>query len=168
MEPNIPSHITSITHAIQLAVAPVFLLTAISTLINVLNARLGRTIDRRRLIEKLMFESTHDTQRVQILNGERLLHKRRLRIIYWSMLFAVMSALLICLVIVGAFSGALLDIDVSRLLAMLFIFAIFSIVLSLLLLLREVYLMIDAHDHYGDALYANRALSQIDHSSSSK
>ena len=42
------THITDITHAIQLAVAPVFLMTAIATLINVLNARLGRTIDRRR------------------------------------------------------------------------------------------------------------------------
>ena len=47
-----PTHIANITHAIQLAVAPVFLLTAIATLINVLNARLGRTIDRRRYLRK--------------------------------------------------------------------------------------------------------------------
>lgn len=37
------SHITDITRVIQLAIAPVFLLTAIGTLIAVLNVRLGRT-----------------------------------------------------------------------------------------------------------------------------
>src|SRR5450432_2374385 len=46
------SHITDITRVIQLAVAPVFLLTAIGTLIAVLNVRLGRNVDRRRLIEE--------------------------------------------------------------------------------------------------------------------
>jgi len=47
---RLESHLTDITHVIQLAVAPVFLLTAIATLINALNIRLGRGIDRRRLI----------------------------------------------------------------------------------------------------------------------
>ena len=46
------SHITDITRVIQLAVAPVFLLTAIGTLIAVLNVRLGRNVDRRRGIEE--------------------------------------------------------------------------------------------------------------------
>ena len=48
------NHISDIAHAIQLAVAPVFLLTAIGTLINVLNARLSRSIDRRRALDKMM------------------------------------------------------------------------------------------------------------------
>ena len=45
------THITDITHVIQLAVAPVFLLTAIGTLITALNNRLGRVIDRRRVLQ---------------------------------------------------------------------------------------------------------------------
>ena len=44
MEP----HILDISHVIQLSVAPVFLLTGIATLINAMNARLGRIVDRRR------------------------------------------------------------------------------------------------------------------------
>jgi Protein of unknown function (DUF2721) len=46
------SHITDITRVIQLAIAPVFLLTAIGTLIAVPNVRLGRNVDRRRVIEE--------------------------------------------------------------------------------------------------------------------
>jgi hypothetical protein len=40
--------IDGITHAIQLAVAPVFLLSAVATLLGVLTGRLGRAVDRRR------------------------------------------------------------------------------------------------------------------------
>ena len=46
------THISDITQVIQLAVAPVFLLTAIGTLITALNNRLGRVIDRRRVLQE--------------------------------------------------------------------------------------------------------------------
>jgi len=52
MRTNMETHITDITHVIQLAVAPVFLLTAIGTLITALNNRLGRVIDRRRILQE--------------------------------------------------------------------------------------------------------------------
>ena len=45
--------ITDITHVIQLAVAPVFLLTAVGTIITALTNRLGRAIDRRRVVVRL-------------------------------------------------------------------------------------------------------------------
>lgn len=144
------THIVDITHAIQLAVAPVFLMTAIMTLINVLNARLGRTIDRRRLVEKMRHELPPD----DLLHSQRLfnecqLHKHRLKLIYWSILSAVIAALLICLVVVGAFVGALISVEVSRGIAVLFILSIVALVFSLILFLREAYLMIEAHDIYG-------------------
>lgn len=135
------THITDITHAIQLAVAPVFLLTAIATLINVLNMRLSRSIDRRRQLEQLIRDSS-DANSINKLNEERLLHVHRLRVIYLGILTAVLSALMICLVIVGAFVGALLTIEVSRMLAICFILAMMCMVASLLLFLREVFLML--------------------------
>ena len=135
------THITDITHAIQLAVAPVFLLTAIATLINVLNMRLSRSIDRRRQLEQLI-RDTMDANSINKLNEERLLHVHRLRVIYLGILTAVLSALMICLVIVGAFVGALLTIEVSRMLAICFILAMVCMVASLLLFLREVFLML--------------------------
>ena len=46
------SHIADITRVIQLAVAPVFLLTAIGTIISALNIRLGRVVDRRRVLNE--------------------------------------------------------------------------------------------------------------------
>ena len=47
----IPLDTDAITHGIQLAVAPVFLLTAVSGMIGAVAGRLARIIDRARLVE---------------------------------------------------------------------------------------------------------------------
>jgi len=46
-----PDNIVDVTRLIQLAVAPVFLLTAVGTIIGVLSNRLGRAVDRSRTLE---------------------------------------------------------------------------------------------------------------------
>ena len=57
------SHVLDISHVIQLAVAPVFLLTAIATLINAMNTRLGRIVDRRRLVVGQLWQSDDSPSR---------------------------------------------------------------------------------------------------------
>ena len=47
----IPLDSDSINHGIQLAIAPVFLLTAVSGMISAVASRLARIIDRARLVE---------------------------------------------------------------------------------------------------------------------
>src|SRR5262245_36653333 len=44
-------HISNISEVIQLAVAPVFLLTGVGATLNVLATRIGRIIDRARMME---------------------------------------------------------------------------------------------------------------------
>jgi Protein of unknown function (DUF2721) len=143
------SHITDITRVIQLAVAPVFLLTAIGTLIAVLNVRLGRNVDRRRLMEEELRESTEskqtDEQRAR--HRELRLLARRIRLIYFAMLSAGLGALLVCLVVAGAFVGALVAVDISREVAVLFILAMFAVIGCLSMFLREVFLAVTGGDH---------------------
>ena len=47
--------IDAITNNIQLALAPVFLLTAVATLINAISARLARSVDRMRSIQNQLY-----------------------------------------------------------------------------------------------------------------
>jgi len=132
------SHLTDITHVIQLSVAPVFLLTAISTLIGAMNTRLGRIIDRRRVLNERHNRSnqaTADSDEIQQL-------ARRRHLIYLAILFAVIAALAVCLVVAGAFLGALMAVDLARLVAAFFIFAMASMIAALSLLLREIYLAV--------------------------
>lgn len=134
------THLTDIAHVIQLSVAPVFLLTAISTLIGAMNTRLGRTIDRRRVV----IDKHANAQPTAADSEELELLARRRHLIYLAILFAVIAALLVCLVVAGAFLGALMAADLARLVAAFFILAMGSMIAALTLFLREIYLAVSA------------------------
>jgi hypothetical protein len=132
------SALGDIAHVIQLAIAPVFLLTAIGTLLNVLVNRLGRSVDRRR---RLVAELPKlDSKLATSAQGELTFVQRRVRLIYTAILLAVVAALLICLLIAIAFLDALITADLSQLVAILFVLAMVALIGSLALFLREIYL----------------------------
>jgi hypothetical protein len=134
------THIADITRAIQLAVAPVFLLTAIGTLITALNNRLGRAVDRRRIVQ----ERLQDAAREDAAEARRELARlgQRSRLIYFAILAAVAAALLVCLVVALAFVGALLSVELSKMVAVLFILSMCALIVSLALFLREIFLAV--------------------------
>jgi len=136
--PVLESHVFDITRAIQLAVAPVFLLTAIGTLINALMGRLGRAVDRRRKLEELLSAFEGETR--DSMNRELEVLARRIKLVLWAMAFAVFSALLVCVLIGTAFLGAFVALDLSEPVAALFVLAIGALTVCLLAFLREVYL----------------------------
>jgi hypothetical protein len=127
-----------IGHVIQLAIAPVFLLTAVGTLLNVLVSRLGRSVDRRRVLTGALPELQAAV--AEAARGELAFVARRVKLIYSAILLAVLCALLICLLIAIAFLDALLATDLAQLVAILFVLAMLALIGSLGLFLREIYL----------------------------
>ena len=136
--PVLDSHVFDITRAIQLAVAPVFLLTAIGTIVNALMGRLGRAVDRRRKLEELLGAFEGETR--DSMNRELEVLARRIKLVLWAMAFAVFSALLVCVLIGTSFLGAFVALDLSKPVAALFVLAIGALTVCLLAFLREVYL----------------------------
>lgn len=136
--PSYDAHVFDITRVIQLSIAPVFMLTAIASLINALLGRLARAIDRRRFVADTL-PGTEGKVRVEHVVELELL-ARRIRLVLWSISFSVLSALLICLLIGTAFLGAYIAFDLSQSVAALFIAAVFALTASLLVFLREVFL----------------------------
>ena len=132
------SALGDIAHVIQLAIAPVFLLTAVGTLLAVLSGRLGRSVDRRRALVAAMPEL--DAANGDKARGELAFVQQRIRIIYAAIALAVACALLICLLIAVAFVDALITVNLSRLVAVLFVLAMLALIGSLGLFLREIYL----------------------------
>jgi hypothetical protein len=140
----VESNLSDISRVIQLAVAPVFLLTAIATLISAMNGRLGRIVDRRRVV---LGRLADPSQVPPDALAELGLLERRSRLVYFAILCAVLSALLVCLVVAGAFVGALIATDLSRLVATLFVLSMFAMVTALSLFLREVFLAVRTGTH---------------------
>jgi CHASE2 domain-containing sensor protein len=130
--------IGNIGHAIQLAVAPVFLLTGLATLLGVIANRLARVIDRARAIEA-RWPSLSDSAKAADQIEMRLLERRR-HACSWSINFCTIAALLICLVIIALFMEQLFGTHLGWIIASLFVAAMVLVVLGLLCFLREVYL----------------------------
>ena len=141
-------HIAEITRVIQLAVAPVFLLTAIGTIINALNVRLGRVVDRRRVLHERLHGSL-DEETAEAAREELRFLARRSRYIYRAIFAAVTAALFICLVVDIAFFAALLSIELARLVAVLFILSMAALIACLAIFLREIFIAVRESDrHY--------------------
>jgi antibiotic biosynthesis monooxygenase (ABM) superfamily enzyme len=134
--PGAETPLQGITHAIQLAIAPVFLLAAVGAIINALMGRLARAVDRRRVVEDLV-EKAEDERREKFLDELKVLSRRTV-LTLWAIGLAVLCALLVCLLIFVAFLGAFLVVDLSRTVAILFIAAVASLTVCMLIFMREV------------------------------
>jgi len=113
-------NIATIASVIDISVAPVFLLAGISGLLVVLTNRLGRTIDRSRSLQAAEAAPLTDLHR-RVLERELAALMRRIRLAHAAISLATTSAILVCLLIVALFSGTLLQLNVSLLVAGLFI-----------------------------------------------
>lgn len=126
--------ISTVANAIQLSVAPVFLLTGIGAILAVMANRLARIVDRFRVIAR----SNDQTQIKK--NEEMTMLLRRSRWVHWAISLSTIAALLVCIVIAALFLGSELRLDSSRVVSMLFITAMLALIIGLLCFLREIHL----------------------------
>lgn len=128
--------ITTVAHVIQLAVAPVFLLTGIAAILGVLINRLGRVVDRFRALEHLSHQA--EESEITVQRTEMVILSRRARLIHWAITLCTVAALLICIVIATLFVGSSIGADLPGTIASLFIIAMLALISGLLSFLREI------------------------------
>jgi hypothetical protein len=130
------STITGIAHVIQLAVAPVFLLSGIAAMLAVMTNRLARIVDRARALE---IEHLGAPAELRDWIGRELVPlSRRARLVGVAITLCTVTALLVCAVIVILFLGAFLHFDPYVPVALTFIAAMLAFFVGLLAFLREV------------------------------
>ncbi|MES2322191.1 MAG: DUF2721 domain-containing protein [Pseudomonadota bacterium] len=126
--------ITDIGHVIQLAIAPVFLLTGVCTMLMVLTNRLARIIDRTRVLEDRLDLAYHDAY----MDETDILY-RRWHLINMAITLSTACGLLICLVIAMLFFGDTTNLPLDRYIAALFVIAMVALIGSFMYLLREIF-----------------------------
>lgn len=132
--------VDDVSHVIQLAVAPVFLLTAVGTIISVLTSRLARIVDRIRVVETRMEQMLPEVD--TSLHLELSLLGRRLRLIYLAVTCEVCCGLLVGLIIATAFVDAFVGAKLSGAIAAQFILAMLAFIGGLVVFLREIFLAV--------------------------
>lgn len=129
-----------IGHIIQLAIAPVFLLTGVGTNMLVLTNRLARIIDRSRTLEERLEEPDHAPDKEQAARDELEVLFRRARKINRAIFLSTTCALLICMVVAALFVTDALDLRLASVIAGMFVLAMVSLTGSFVYLLREILL----------------------------
>ena len=127
--------VTAVADIVRLAVAPVFLLSGIGAFLNVCTSRLSRIVDRSRKIEPLLLGSRgaeHDRwlRELHVLD-------RRMSLVSWAVTLSVVSAGLICTVVILLFGASLMPVHVGRAIALLFIGSMISIAFAFAVFLVE-------------------------------
>lgn len=134
--------VTSASEVIQLAIAPVFLLMGVSTLLGVLTGRLGRLVDRfRALNEKCESpQAQAENPSCTNFNQELFILSCRANWVHRAITLSTLSLLLVSVVIGMLFLGSAIGWDSSWLVSLLFVVAMLSLIIGLGCFLREIYL----------------------------
>ncbi|PWF44740.1 DUF2721 domain-containing protein [Massilia glaciei] len=127
--------ISNIGHVIQLAIAPVFLLTGVGTNLMVLTNRLARIIDRSRVLEDRLEigANAHYTEELDVLY-------QRSHLINLSITLSTTCGLLVCLVIAMLFLGDTTNVPLDKYIAACFVVGMLALIGSFSYLLREIFI----------------------------
>lgn len=134
--PPLPTDSASqVAQIVQQAVAPVFLLAGVGAFLNVCALRLARIVDRARLVERAVLE-TRGSEHDRAVREIRVLDLR-MALVSWAIFLTVLSAVLVCAVVVLLFAGSLVDAHVGTAIALLFIGSMVSVAIGFTLFLFE-------------------------------
>jgi hypothetical protein len=129
--------IATVGHAIQLSVAPVFLLSGIGAMLAVMTHRLARIVDRGRLHEAEL-ENTEEEEASKLHEHLAVLSQRA-KLISRAITLCTITALFVCAVVATLFVGAFFQFDAALPVALLFVSAMTTFFVALLFFLREIF-----------------------------
>ena len=127
---------TTVTHGIQLAVAPVFLLTAVAGMIGAIAGRLARIIDRARVVEEKGM-ATDDPVYLERARAELAQLRRRGRLANVGIALLTLCAVLIGTTIIVLFVGETTEFESGKLAVIGFLCGVVSFLLALVCFLVE-------------------------------
>jgi hypothetical protein len=136
----IPEPVQSVAANIQLAVAPVFLLSGIGSILAVLAARIGRVVDRARRVEVEIadLDRVNCPERWAETHVELRVLDSRMASANWAIVLCTLAALCVCIVIAILFLGEIFPISAGAVVAPVFIAAMALLISGLLCFLYEV------------------------------
>ena len=134
--------VTDVAHAIQLSLAPVFLLNGLGVLLAMLTSRLARIVDRARGLEARFGHAGDDELRD--IHSVLEIARRRGRVMNRAITLGTVAALLVSFVVVLLFAAAFTAIPLGAAIALVFIFAMLALVGALWCFLIEVRIATEA------------------------
>jgi len=131
-----PLSVEQLIPVLQTAIGPTILISGVGLLLLTMTNRLGRTIDRARIIAREL-PSTSDSDRAKGVQQLRILW-RRARLIRLAIGLASTSALFAAILIIVLFVTALLQMETAALICALFIICLACLIASLMVFIHDI------------------------------
>jgi hypothetical protein len=134
--------LSDLVSTLQLSIGPVILISGVGLLLLSMTNRLGRVIDRSRILAEGYGAAT-EADRPLVIAQLRILAARA-RIVRRAIALATFSVLLAALLIITLFAGVLLDLAITGILIGLFVLCMLALIVSLLYFLSDINLTLRA------------------------
>jgi hypothetical protein len=138
-------HIQTLTQLIpllQIAIAPVILISGVGLILLSMTNRLGRAIDRSRILSAQLAETPNE-ERTVIERQIGILWKRA-RLIRWGIIFVSMSALNAAILVIVLFFTTLYQLEMAWLIIVIFSICMACLIASLIYLIQDINLSLHA------------------------
>lgn len=144
--------LSEISHVIALATAPAFLLGGIVAFMAMLMTRMHGLVDRMRFLDDI---DDADERRARHKPDLPQL-RRRATLIHRSLSFAALSAVTTAFLVLVAFVGALLNLQLETAIAVLFVFSLFVFMVALTLFVQEAMVALREFNRMADFCSARK------------
>jgi Protein of unknown function (DUF2721) len=121
---------------LQTAVGPVILISGIGLLLLTMTNRLGRVIDRVRILSDILVTASDETHKA--IDAQLRILWRRARLIRTSIALASTSALAAAILIIALFFTALWQLPTAIVVASLFVICMLCLIASLIIFIHDV------------------------------
>ncbi len=133
---------SSLLPVIQLAITPVILISGMGALMLTITGRMGRIVDRTRILAGQVLVATGEDRRH--LDEQLKIMWQRAQLIRRAVTFLGLSMLVACLLVVTIFGGALLGRDFGVVLLTLFAASVLLLIAALVAFLKDIYVSLHA------------------------
>jgi Cu/Ag efflux pump CusA len=134
--------LTEIVPVLQVAIAPVILISGVGLLLLSLTNRFGRAVDRTRQIHQQIREAA-EADRLRLAKQVEVIY-RRARLIQSAIILGTLSALFAAMLILILFFSALLRWQSTALIGIFFVGCLLTLVLSLVAFILDIRLSLNA------------------------
>ena len=135
-------HLADLVPILQMAIGPVILISGVGLLLLSMTNRLGRVIDRSRLLAEGL-RKAEASERPRLTSQLEIL-SRRARLVRMAIILATLSALLAGILIIALFLAALFGLELGGLVIFLFVSCIGLLIGSLIVFIGDLNLSLSA------------------------
>jgi len=137
-----PLSLESLIPTLQLAIGPVILISGVGLLLLCMTNRIGRVIDRARLVaDECEVAGSHNRE---VCFAKLGILSQRAKILRASIALASFSVLLVAVLVILLFCGALFRLEIAGVIVALFVGCMCSLIGSLVFFIRDVNLSLQA------------------------